>query len=138
MPYRWDRSDAKYVAFGQYGYPDYPDGALRTSAPQLARHLLAFIGLGSWNGIRILSEDSVSEMRRSQIPGVVAGQGLIWYHRSHGGERLIGHNGSDYGVATQMFFRPSDGTGVIVAQNASAYVSMIRIESRLWEEADRL
>ncbi len=106
MPYRWDRSSERYVAYGQYGYPDYPDGALRTSAPQLARHLLAFVGMGEWNGMRILQASSVGEIRRSQIPDVIAGQGLLWYQRSFDGERMWGHNGGDFGVATQMACSP--------------------------------
>lgn len=138
MPYRWDRRSERYVAYGQYGYPDYPDGALRTSAPQLARHLLAFVGMGEWNGTRILQASSVEEIRRSQIPDLIAGQGLLWYQRSFHGERMWGHNGGDFGVATQMFVRQRDGTGVIVLQNAGSYVRMVRIESLLWEEAERL
>ena len=138
MPYRWDRRSDRYEAYGQYGYPDYPDGALRTSAPQLARHLLAFVGMGEWNGTRILQSSSVEEIRRSQVPEVIAGQGLLWYQRSFEGERMLGHNGGDFGVATQMFVRQRDGTGVIVLQNAGSYVRMIRIESLLWEEAQRL
>jgi CubicO group peptidase (beta-lactamase class C family) len=138
MPYRWRPGPERFEAYGQYGYPDYPDGALRTSAPQLARHLLAFAGLGRWRGARILSEDSVREIRRSQLPHIVPGQGLIWYRVSQSGERLLGHNGGDYGVSTQMFLRPRDGAGVIVLQNADAYTPMIRIQTRLWDEVDRL
>jgi CubicO group peptidase (beta-lactamase class C family) len=44
MPYH-DR-DGRFVPYGQYGYPDYPDGQLRTSAAQLARHLVAFMRFG--------------------------------------------------------------------------------------------
>lgn len=39
MPYTWAGNKNAYVPTGHYGYPDYPDGALRTTAPQLARHL---------------------------------------------------------------------------------------------------
>ena len=31
MPYHW--KEGTFVAYGQYGYPDYPDGELRTTAP---------------------------------------------------------------------------------------------------------
>jgi CubicO group peptidase (beta-lactamase class C family) len=36
MPYGWAGAKNEYVPYGQYGYPDYPDGALRTTASQLA------------------------------------------------------------------------------------------------------
>ena len=35
MPYRWSEARGRCMAIGQYGYPDYPDGALRTTAPQV-------------------------------------------------------------------------------------------------------
>ncbi|MGZ4151386.1 MAG: serine hydrolase domain-containing protein, partial [Actinomycetota bacterium] len=140
MPY-YDH-DGTFVAYGQYGYPDYPDGELRTSAPHLARHLLAFIGLGAYDGVRILQEATVREMRRTQFPDVAHGQGLIWYRFDLRGMALMGHNGGDSGVATQMYFRPSDGTGVIALANGNWYFDgrrwpLQRVVVRLFEEADR-
>jgi hypothetical protein len=82
-------------------------------------------------------------MRRSQVPDVVPGQGLAWYVLHRDGERLIGHNGGDSGVATQMFFRPSDGVGVITLANgdwhrADGRWPLSLVMDRLFEEADRL
>jgi CubicO group peptidase (beta-lactamase class C family) len=37
IPYSWSGQGNGYVGSAHYGYPDYPDGALRTTAPQLAR-----------------------------------------------------------------------------------------------------
>lgn len=143
MPYRYDGTHDRYRAYGQYGYPDYPDGQLRSSAGELARFLLAFIRLGELDGARILQEETVREMRRSQVPDLIAGQGLIWYVLHRRGERLWGHNGGDSGVATQMFFRPTDGTGVITLANGDwrrdgARWPLSLIMDRLFLEADRL
>ncbi len=80
----------------------------------------------------------MEEIGRSQVPDLIAGQGLLWYQRSFDGERMLGHNGGDFGVATQMFVRQRDGTGVIVLQNASSYVRMVRIEALLWQVAENL
>jgi CubicO group peptidase (beta-lactamase class C family) len=140
MPYR--ATPERFVPYGQYGYPDYPDGQLRTSAHQLARHLLAFIGEGAFAGARLLSPESVAEMRRVQLPDVAHGQGLIWYRFGLRGMRLMGHNGGDAGVATQMYFRPDDGVGVIALANgdwrfADGGWPLQRIVVRLFEEADR-
>ena len=52
---------------------------------------------GEWNGVRILSTESVQEIRRSQIPGIEGGQGLIWYRFGFHGRSLVGHNGGDQG-----------------------------------------
>jgi CubicO group peptidase (beta-lactamase class C family) len=141
MPYRW--ANGRYRAYGHYGYPDYPDGALRTSARQLARFLLAFIGDGELDGVRILQSSSVEEIRRRQFADVVPGQGLIWYVLHRSGERLFGHNGGDSGVATQMYYRPDDGTGVITLANGNwrrsgAAWPLSQIMDRLFEESERV
>jgi CubicO group peptidase (beta-lactamase class C family) len=143
MPYRYVVTQDRYRAYGQYGYPDYPDGQLRSSAAELARFLLAFIRLGELDGARILQEETVREMRRSQVPDLIAGQGLIWYVLHRRGERLWGHNGGDSGVATQMFFRPTDGTGVITLANGDwrrdgVTWPLSLLMDRLFLEADRL
>lgn len=143
MPYRYVVTQDRYRAYGQYGYPDYPDGQLRSSAAELARFLLAFIRFGELDGARILQEETVREMRRSQVPDLIAGQGLIWYVLHRRGERLWGHNGGDSGVATQMFFRPTDGTGVITLANGDwrrdgARWPLSLIMDRLFVEAERL
>jgi CubicO group peptidase (beta-lactamase class C family) len=140
MPYHW--KDGRFVAYGQYGYPDYPDGQLRTSALGLAKHLQTFMAFGELDGVRILDTDTVREMRRIQLPDVAHGQGLIWYRFALRGMPLMGHNGGDSGVATQMYFRPRDNVGVIVLANGNWYWDghawpLQRIAVRLFEEADR-
>ena len=53
------------VARGHYGYPDDPDGRLRTSAPQLARFLLTFAQKGQC-GQRVLKQATVDTMETVQ------------------------------------------------------------------------
>lgn len=141
MPYRYARARDRYRRYGQYGYPDYPDGQLRTSARALARFLLAVANRGELDGVRILAEETIDEMLREQAPDVVSGQGLVWYAVRRRGERLVGHNGGDSGVATLMFFRERDGTGVIALANGDWHRSggrwpLSMIMDRLIEEAD--
>ena len=122
MPYRYDLETARFVPWGIYGYPDYPDGLLRTSVAQLARFLMAFIGFGEYRGTRILQPETVAEMRRPQIEEIYPGQGLIWFYQSGPeGTSLLGHDGGDYGVATLMFFEPESEVGVILLDNGEAW-----------------
>ena len=91
----------------------------------------------------MLRPDTVQEMRRSQLPGIRVGQGLIWYTFHLHGRRLMGHNGGDSGVATQMYFRPDDGAGVIALANGDwrrtgTTWPLQQIVGRLFDEADRL
>lgn len=115
MPYGWYSGD--WEPYGFYGYPDYPDGLLRTSAPQLARFLAAFTAGGVYDGERILDADTVDDMLSAQIPDIDDTQGLIWYSWDLDGDTVWGHNGGDDGVATEILFRPSDGAGVVLLAN---------------------
>ena len=121
MPYQYMRSTGRYRPYGQYGYPDYPDGELRTSVSQLGRFLAAYMNGGSYQGVRILTSATVAEMLRPQIFPLAKGQGLIWYHDKIGSLKVVGHNGGDSGVATFMFFDPASGAGAIVLTNGDAW-----------------
>jgi CubicO group peptidase (beta-lactamase class C family) len=140
MPYSF--RDGGFITAGHYGYPDYPSGQLRSSAEELARMFLAFIGMGALDGTRILSADSVREIGRPQIPALEEGQGLIWYRERRRGRVLLGHDGGDRGVATHCFFRPDDGVGVLLLANGDwrwngHRYPLMAIFDRLFAEADR-
>jgi CubicO group peptidase (beta-lactamase class C family) len=122
-----------------YGYPDYPDGALRTSAMHLARWLGAFMDFGAFDGARVLDESTVQEIRRNQIPDLVGWhQGLIWYGQRRWGFFTLGHTGGDYGESTRMFFRPDRRVGVVSLTNAylggPRWAAFRDIERRLFQE----
>jgi CubicO group peptidase (beta-lactamase class C family) len=136
MPYAYDWDTGGFDPYGHYGYPDYPDGLLRTSASQLATFLMAFIGDGELYGTRILEPATVQEMRRIQFPELAPWQGLIWFYETDNtGHVLLGHNGGDLGVATVMFYRPEDGVGVIVLTNGESYPQ--RIQDRIFAWATK-
>lgn len=101
-----------------YGYPDYPDGQLRSSAEDLGRFLAAFAGGGTLDGVRILAASSVDEMKTEQDAAVAPGQGLIWYTSDFGGGPMWGHSGSDWGVATQVLV-DDHGDGFVLLMNAT-------------------
>jgi CubicO group peptidase (beta-lactamase class C family) len=139
MPYRRNRHTGEFKPFFQYGYPDYPDGALRTSAVHLANWLGAFMNFGKLRGMRVLDRSTVEEIRRNQIPTVVGWhQGLIWYGGDPHGYFRLGHTGGDYGVSTRMFFRPDRRVGVISLTNAylgdGRWTAFRDIELRLLDE----
>jgi CubicO group peptidase (beta-lactamase class C family) len=139
MPYHYNRHTGDLRPYFQYGYPDYPDGAFRTSALHLATWLGAFMNFGKIRGKRVLSRSTVQEIRRNQIPRVVGWhQGLIWYGGSPNGYFRMGHTGGDYGVSTRMFFRPDRRVGVVSLTNSycggKRWESFSDIERRLFRE----
>jgi CubicO group peptidase (beta-lactamase class C family) len=139
MPYRANVRTGTFRPYFQYGYPDYPDGALRTSAMHLARWLGAFMRFGEFQNVRILERSTVQEIRRAHFRDVIPWhQGLVWYAGSGPGFLRMGHTGGDYGVSTRMFFRPDKNVGVISLTNS--YLGKHRwarfrdIELRLFDE----
>jgi len=136
MPYT--SSPQGFTPILQYGYPDYPDGALRTSAAHLARWLGAFMNYGSFQGARVLDVDTVKEIRRNQFPGLTSWlQGLIWYGDASWGFPMLGHDGGDFGETTRMFFRPDRRVGVVTLTNSylnnQNWRAFSDIEQRLFE-----
>ena len=76
MPYRYIAYRDEFRPYGQYGYPDYPDGELRTCSTDLARHLMMIISGGALGSVRLLQERTVQKMLRPQFPDVVERQGI--------------------------------------------------------------
>jgi CubicO group peptidase (beta-lactamase class C family) len=142
MPYRYIAYRDAFRPFGQYGYPDYPDGELRSPSTDLARHLMMIISRGELGGVRLLHERTVRRMLRPQFPDVARRQGLIWYSVPRKDEVYWGHTGGDYGVSTRCFFRKSDGTGVITLTNGTpvrhGWRALRDVEIRLFAESDHL
>ncbi|MFN2426718.1 MAG: serine hydrolase domain-containing protein [Candidatus Binatia bacterium] len=134
MPY--ESFGGNFYEYGQYGYPDYPNGQLRSSAADLARYLAAYINGGALDAVRILEQSSVDAMLTVQFPAVDPGQGLSWYRETIAGHDVIGHGGSDYGAYTDMFFDPASGDGVIVLVNVdgtpAVEKALARIEGALF------
>ncbi|RYZ50903.1 MAG: T9SS type A sorting domain-containing protein [Sphingobacteriales bacterium] len=114
-PYGWTGS--AYEDYGLYGYPDYPDGQLRTNIVALSRFMSMLMNHGQYEGTRVLDSATVDYMLKQQTP-VRWSQGIIFYARTgNSGDTLWGHNGGDAGVNTAMYFSRSTKTGAIVFFN---------------------
>ena len=120
MPYTLE--GGSYRATGQYGFPDYPDGQLRTSAAQLARFLVMLAGDGSVDGVRVLAPSTIAEMRRSQLPAPDDYQALMLFYATANGREVLGHNGATLGGSTDMWFDPKTGDGWVLLTNGDAYL----------------
>jgi len=120
MPYEWKNNH--YVAQGQYGYPDYPDGMLHTSANQFGKYMIAYLQGGIYQGHRILQQATVDSMLSSWVPSLDPTQGAFWYSNSSlvSGRTLWGHNGGDYGISSQMWLDRTRNEGVFLLANGDA------------------
>jgi len=139
MPYNWNGGTQQYIPQDHYGYPDWPAGTMRSSILDLARFLRVFINDGTTEGVQILQPATVAEMLTVQFPAPDP-QGLCFYYITNPfSGQVVGHDGGDPGVTTDMYFRSSDGTGVILFANSEGGFSYyFDIYERLWDEADVL
>jgi CubicO group peptidase (beta-lactamase class C family) len=136
-------SGGAFIPYGQFGFPVYPAGQLRTSSLQLARHLIAFMQLGQIDDTRILQSSSVQLMTTIQypdVPPVFPGYdwGLGWFRIPYGSEWLWGHTGGIFGVSTFMFYNPDGNYGVIELTNADGNDGHSFILSELLDYASQL
>lgn len=110
MPYK---SNGK--PWGYYTFADYPNGQLFSSVKDLARFFATIMRDGSYKGIRLLSAKTNRAMKNK--PFSVSDYGLGIYYTTINGRRYLGHDGSEMGVSTEMWYNPKTGVGVIMLAN---------------------
>lgn len=98
-----------------FTFPDYPNGGLRTTAEDLSIFLRAIAMNGSFNGIQILKPTTIDIIKTLQFGSQK--QALTFYYSAINGQSVIGHNGSEMGVTTEMYFEPVNKIGVIILNN---------------------
>jgi CubicO group peptidase (beta-lactamase class C family) len=138
MPYGY--VPGEYVAFGHYGVPAYPSAQLRTSALQLGRFLACFMQRGSLDDHTMLDPATVDSMITIQYPELTQYRGwlwgLFWYYRFVQDRPVWGHAGGGSGIATFMFYDPTDNIGVIVLTNSEGHDGVEAIAAALFDYAD--
>ena len=118
MPYEY--RGGRYRPYGHYGYPDYPNGLLRSSVRELSRFVAAHLAGGRLDGEIILRPATARAMRTPQIPSIASDMGFGLFIDRFGGVAMTGHDGGDYGVSTQMWFSRPRGIGVVLLTNGDA------------------
>lgn len=121
VPYGYNEYLKEPIRYGFYGYPTYPDGALKTSVNEFARFLSIFINDGkSFDGTSILRPETVKEMLTSHsFLGMDSGEtvGLAWHFNGE----VYHHDGGDPGISTVSYFSPATRMGLIFFCNGSDF-----------------
>ena len=133
MLYDWIGEE--FIPYGHMGRPWYPAGQLRTSAPQMAQFLIAFMEGGSVGSNRLLEEATIDSMLTLQYTNLIDWQGIIWNWEYKAGHYTWGHGGNSWGTRTVMSFCPEDDIGVIVLSNGESDFARDSIETLLYEFA---
>ena len=117
--------DPKPQVLPHYGYPDFPDGQLRTTSADYARFLQLLLNRGMVNGEVFIQPETVDEFLRIQYPEVNRYQAIAWNYNEFESTlyyilmpRLPSHTGADPGVATAVSFDPDIRIGAVIFTNS--------------------
>ncbi len=126
-PYDYIRGE--FDPIEHYTFPDYPNGALRSTARDMMKFLSAIAHEGFSNNHQLLDANTVSEMLTPQIPDIDPTMGLHIFLVDDYPD-FWGHNGGEQGVATEVGVNISNKVGAIVLCNqGDADVSDVLIEA---------
>jgi CubicO group peptidase (beta-lactamase class C family) len=113
------------VVLNHYGYPDFPDGQLRTTVSDYAQVIKLMINKGMVNGKTFIQPSTVEEFLQIQYPSAAKYQAIAWNYNEFDNfiyyilmPRLPSHTGADPGVATVVSFDPEKGSGGIIFSNS--------------------
>ena len=126
-PATWGRTAYYYESFGLGNSYLQAQSELLITAPDLARLGTALAGDGrvkECGNVRIISEDSLSEMHKPRISTEQYSVGLnvrIYDGTLVPGRVMYGHTGNALGAITGIFYDRSDHTGIAVMSNHCNY-----------------
>ena len=124
-----------FEPYPQYGNPNYPDGGVHSSVHDLALLTLSILNQGTFDGGELLTQASLEEMFRLQLPASLDNRQRFFWRDRYG---LTGHAGSDRGVFTSLYFDRAKGNAIIVLMNRTpdgdTEVAMERIVERVSAE----
>ena len=114
-----------FVTDGTYEPGDFvylqepPEGAMSSTAEDMARFMIAHLQNGRYEDVRILEEDTARQMHEQQFTHdpQLPGLGYSFKERFVNGERLIGHGGDIGTYSSQMILHPEDDLGLFVVYN---------------------
>jgi len=114
-----------FVTDGTYEPGDYvylqepPEGAMSSTAEDMARFMIAHLQDGRYEDVRILEEGTARQMHEQQFTHhpQLPGLGYAFKERFVNGERLIGHGGDIGTYSSQMILHPEDNLGFFIMYN---------------------
>lgn len=128
-------------AVPDYHLVTYPDGGLISSNADLSTYLMAMIK-GYYGESDLLTPQSFKLMMQNQyeiaplvsfIQKTEGRSGIFWDIFAKEGNGDIGHNGSDPGILTFLYFDPISGIGCLLKTNTDAEDKNMKAVIEIWE-----
>lgn len=97
-------------------------GNLHARPVEMARIMMLFLGGGVSQGVRILSEEAIAEMKRLQFDDGIHASGLnlmLFDNRIVPDRFIRGHFGRAYGAFNAFFFDDETQSGVVLCMNGT-------------------
>jgi CubicO group peptidase (beta-lactamase class C family) len=94
-----------------------PTGGMKISATDLAKYMIMHSRQGKYQGTRIISKKSASEMQAKVSEEDGYGMAIETQEKLIPGKIMKGHTGSAYGLYSGMFFQPKEKFGFVVISN---------------------
>jgi CubicO group peptidase (beta-lactamase class C family) len=117
-----DRS-GRFVAFNRFCVDGPAYGGLVGPVSDAGRFLAAHLNDGEFEGVRLLSPESVGRMQQLQARGRKLDVGLGWFRRGadRTGAEFWEHLGGGGGFWNMMRIYPSDRLGILAMGNSTSY-----------------
>jgi CubicO group peptidase (beta-lactamase class C family) len=119
VSYAW--GDGAQVPMGVDRLLTAPAGDLVTTAADMARFMAAHLGLGRFEGVELLREETVRRMRARQFSHHPELDGWCYgFVEGHwNGVRTVGHGGDWRGFRSHLVLAPEAGLGVFLSLNGA-------------------
>ena len=108
-------------------------GAINSNARDMAQWVRLMLGGGVYEGKRLISEKSFSELLAPQIkmtPKV--GYGLGWFLREWRGKKAIDHSGNIEGFSSMAAMIPEERLGLVMLSNVTGSPLQNEIKEIVW------
>jgi CubicO group peptidase (beta-lactamase class C family) len=115
--------EGRFVAFNRFHVDGPAYGGLVGPVRDAARFMAVHLGGGEYDGVRLLSAESVEAMQTLQASGRKLDVGLGWFRRGadRSGGEFWEHLGGGGGFWSMMRIYPEQDTGVLTMGNSTVY-----------------
>jgi len=112
-------SDGAFVQKSDAVIQVTPAGAIHSTAPDMAKFMLAHLNNGTYNGTRILSASTAEDMRRAHFsPDPYTKFGLGFFIGNQNNESNLNHGGDTTYFHTMWIIWPARNVGLFVSYNS--------------------